>query len=570
MGTITIFIFLIQLGTILLVAKLLAILMRYLKQPSIVGEILAGILLGPTILGRFFPDIYNALFYTDSKSLLMIETTAWLGVFFFILSTGFEIDLSIAWREKENSTGAGILGIFIPFIIGLFAGYFLLSAGKTMNVPIFIYASFIGLMISLPALMVSVRMLYDMNLIKTDMGLLIISSLAISELLGWILFAAIEGMFIHGSIDIVYVLRISFQVILFAGIALTIGKILIDKIIKFIKTYIEDPTGMILAFVAVLGFFMGAISEKLHIHALFGFFLAGIISGESSSFSEKNKQAIINIMSAMFVPIFFASIGLKIDFISNLNVQLFIIVLLLDIIGKFLGGYLAARFVNLRKENALIFAVARMPGGSIEIIIGMIGLTMGIINTDLFVSVVLAGITSTIFVSPLLSRLLEKREEISIFEYFVKNIIIKDLFAVTPKDAIKEIFIQLKECKYLRNIEEIEKQVLKREDTMATGIGKGIAIPHARVENIKQPIFFYIRSLKGIEWDSPDGEAVHHIFLILTPKNDIKSQLFILSSLSEVFMNEKVREELLFADEKREVARIIYVNLKDKVYRRKK
>ncbi len=560
----TIFIFLIQLSLILFVGKLLGRLLRHYQLPSVIGEISAGIILGPTILGRVFPSFYNYLFVSDKSAFTMVMALSYLGLFLFILVSGFEIDLSVSWRYKKSSISSGIEGVLFAFLFSFIIGYFLWHN----YVSSFEGLLLVSLVLSMPALTVAVRILYDNEIFKTDIGLLIVSSLAVSELLGWIIFSFVEG--IGGeSINVSrFFLSALFSVIL-TSFMLTLGIKIVNGFMGYLYKKGELFAGEVLTIIAIGGFLVGALADKMKIHALFGFFLTGIVFGESVYLSERIKRTLEDIVNAIFIPIFFVSIGLRIDFIKYFSLKLIVLVIIAELFVRFLSNFLSSRHIKTGIYDKLIFTFSRMPGGSVEIIIGMIGVESGMITNEMFVAIVLGGIASAIVSSFGVFNLLKRRKEVPVSDYFAKDMIIDDLYSTSHEDAIKEIFDKLENCKYIAGKNKLLcDEVLKREKVMSTYVGSGVAVPHARTSVITRPLFFYARSLKGIDWDAYDGKEVNHIFVILTPENDMDSQLFILSTIGRLFSEKDVGEKLMNIEDKKKIGEIIQEYMRGNVIKR--
>jgi Kef-type K+ transport system membrane component KefB len=189
-----------SLAALLGAAKLMGELMQKLEQPSVLGEIIAGILLGPTVLGHFKPGIYAALFPSHGPLPLVLEAITTLGVVFFLFTAGLEIDLRSIFRQGKSALLVSLLGVIVPFALGFgSAGLFPHFLGAEDGADRLIFSLFVGTALSISALPVIAKILMDLNLLRSEMGTVVMSSAMFDDLVGWILFSMILGMMNAGS-----------------------------------------------------------------------------------------------------------------------------------------------------------------------------------------------------------------------------------------------------------------------------------------------------------------------------------------------------------------------------------
>lgn len=545
-----IFVFLIQIFLLLGLARILGEIFRRWKQPALTAEILAGILLGPTILGRLCPAVHNFIFPDQMSQQSMLETVMWLGLLFFLLETGLKMDFSSAWRHRGNAFKIAVTDIVVPMTIGFFCSLLLPSrylAGADQRL---IFAFFMATAMTISAMPITIRVLTDLNLIKTDLGYLIMSALSVNEIIGWIIFTLILGTFTRVNAAISKILFSLFLIIGVACLCLTAGKRLADFTIRKIKDNNIPEPGASLTFLCLLGCLCGAIFQKTGIHALLGFFIAGIMAGEAKELPERTRQVISQMVYAIFVPLFFTGIGLRIDFFKNFNVFLVLFVTLIGIGGKFIGAWIGTYAARLSPINRLPIAIAHIPGGSMEIVMGIIALRYGFITEPVFVAIVFGAVFSAVILGPWLKFSVEKRKEVSILEFFSKNEIVADLRADNRDTAILELCGVACATQGLPHIDTLYAAVLQRENMMGTAVEEGVALPHARFDIMIKPLVVFARSDSGLEWNSPDGKPTHFIFLILTPKGNEEAQLQILRIISKTMQQEKNRTRIMQAKER--------------------
>lgn len=551
-----IFIFLLQLFILLGLARGLGEIFQRWKQPALTAEILVGVLLGPTILGRFLPGLHQFIFPPDLIQQSMLETLAWLGLFFFLLETGLKIDFTAAWKHKGNALKIAVSDIIIPMAMGvclvllLPSRYFLNSDNKL------IFALFMATVMTISAMPTTVRALSDLDMVKTDLGYLIMSALSVNEIIGWVIFTVILGLFMNISVNIGHTIILLPVVVAITILSLTTGRKFSDFVISKIKASHFPEPGASLTFLCLAGFLYGAIFQKIGVHALLGFFVAGIMVGEAKGLPEKTRQVISQMVYAIFVPLFFVGIGLKVDFFKNFDPFLVLFVTFIGIFGKFIGAWIGAKFTKLSPANRLFVAIAHTPGGSMEIVIGMLALQYNLISQSTFVAIVFGGVFSAAILGPWLRYSVSRRKEISILEFFGRDQIIAEVASLTRENAISELCMLASGEQRMPHFDALYSAVLNRERMMGTAIEQSIAFPHARLNSLQKPVVIFGRSYAGIDWDSPDGKLTHFIFLLLTPKADDDIQVKVLRAVSKAMLDERICASIASAQDEDDIWRV--------------
>jgi len=546
-----IYIFLLEVFLLLGLARGLGELFRIWKQPAITAEILAGVLLGPTIFGRFLPNAYQYVFPADVVQQNMLETVAWLGLLFFLLEAGLKMDFSSAWRHRGKALVIAASDIVVPMAIAFVCSYFLPEHYLVDPTRRVVFALFMATVMTISAMPITIRALNDLNVAKTDLGFLIMSALSVNEIIGWMIFTIVLGAFIQTGAVIAKITLIFLAALVFTVVLFTYGRRLADFVILKIRQHNMPEPASSLTFICLMGLFCGAIFQGIGIHALLGFFIAGVIAGEARALSERTRQVISQMVYAVFVPLFFARIGLGIDFFKNFDIFLVLFITVIGVFGKFFGAWLGVTFTNLPRVNRMSVAIAHIPGGSMEIVIGMLALKYNLISQSMFVAIVLGGIISSAILGPWLKKTICGRKEISALEFFSRREIVPEVMSLDRDSAIRELCIVASEQGNMPTADALVKEVIRREDSMGTAIECGIALPHARIPLLVRPVVVFGKSEFGIEWNSPDGKPTHFIFLILTPKEDDAIQVQILRIIAKV-MSDENNQELLMGISKRE------------------
>jgi Kef-type K+ transport system membrane component KefB len=185
---------LLQVFVVLGLARLLGELFRRFDQPPLVGEILAGVILGKTVLGSFFPGLFETLFPDDALQLALFDVTAQIGILLLLLVIGLEVDVASAWKLRRQSLGVAVTGVVVPLIVGTAMAWLFYDAWAEVSTPRPVFALFVGAAVSITAITVVARLLFDLRILKSDLGLLLLSAMAINDLLGWIVLAVAMGM----------------------------------------------------------------------------------------------------------------------------------------------------------------------------------------------------------------------------------------------------------------------------------------------------------------------------------------------------------------------------------------
>ncbi|UXE66140.1 MAG: cation:proton antiporter [Chryseotalea sp. WA131a] len=398
---------LVQLSTMLLMGRLFAEIARRLKQPAVVGELIAGIIIGPTVLGMIEPLWFETLFPPSATSGVVLAGFVQVAVVMLLFIAGLEVDLHIVWQQGRQSILTSLFGLVVPFLFGftlpyLFPDFFGLADKEAKLV----FSLFMGTAMAISALPVIVRILMDLNLFKSRMGLLVVASAMIDDVIGWIIFSAILGMIGKGgggmSFTNTILLTISFTVIM-----LTLGRGLLNRILPWINKKMAWPGG-VLSFSLALCFLGAAFTEYIGIHAIFGAFIMGVAFGDSVHFSERAKEIVHQFINNVFAPLFFVSIGLRVNFITNFDIGLTIIIVVIAFAGKIIGSGLGTRLGGFTWRESMAAGFGMNARGAMEIILGLIALENGLINEKVFVSLVIMALITSMTSGPLMKWVLKK------------------------------------------------------------------------------------------------------------------------------------------------------------------
>jgi len=363
-----ILLFLVQVLVLLGCARTLSVICEYFKIPAIAGDILAGIMLGPTLLGRVSPSFQTWLFPVDQTQAIMLETVSWLGVFFLLLSSGFHVNVRDALRSGRAAVLIGIVGVLFPIAVGypvfstLDAAYW----GEKANGVSF--ALFLAVACSITAISVVARSLGDLNISKTPQASLALAACAINDIFGWFLFIIVMSLVSTHAMSAVDLVSTALSIVGFVVLTIALGGKILSAALKRVEaTGLPQPAATQTLIVSA-GLLCGAITQWLGIHAILGFFLAGTMVGSAEGVSDDLRNSVSDTLHAIFVPLFFATLGLHIDFLVGLELLPTLVFCTVAILGKFMGAWLGARLGRRSNKESVLMGYIFIPGGAMEIV----------------------------------------------------------------------------------------------------------------------------------------------------------------------------------------------------------
>lgn len=531
------------LGVLLAAARLLGELARRFQLPAVFGEISAGILLGPTVLGTLAPELSNLLFPRSGGGALLLDGITTLAIVLFLLVAGMEADISTVWRQGRAVTTVGLAGILFPFATGFAAAWYLPELmGRDAATPPLLFALFIATALSISALPVIAKTLMDLDLYRSDLGMMIVAAAVFNDLVGWIIFAVILGMLgVTGSAGFSIGATIALTLI-FAALMLTLVRWSIHRMLPWIQAHASWPGGQ-LGFTLSVALLGAAFTEWIGVHAIFGAFLVGVAMGDTPHFRERIRGVIDQFVSFFFAPLFFASIGLKVNFIAHFDPLLVAVVLIIACLGKVLGCGFGGRLAGLSHRESWAIGFGMNARGAMEIILGLLALRVGLINEPLFVALVVMAIATSLMSGPAIQHILRLKKPRRFINYLPTRALVR-LEARTRDQAVVELAAVLGPLDGVRP-ETIIDAVLARERLMPTGLGSGVAVPHARLGGLSQPVVALGLSVGGIDFNAPDGKPAQFVLLILTPEDDNGAQVEILADIARTFRQREFRQAAL-------------------------
>ena len=410
-------IFIAEILALMITGRLLGEAMLRLGQPAVMGQLIAGLLLGPSVFGLLLPDLQLALFPNNPEQKAMIDAIAQFGVLLLLLLTGMETDLKLVRQTGRAAVFASLMGIIVPFACGVVLGEFLPDSLLPDPNKRLITSLFLGTALSIASVKIVAMVVREMNFMRRVVGQVILASAIIDDSVGWIIVSIIFSIAAHGSVDVWSVMQSVTGTFLFMVVSLTIGRRVVFFIIRWVNDSFVSEFAVITAILVIMGA-MSGITYMIGVHTVLGAFMAGLLIGESPILTKHIDDQLRGIITAFFAPVFFGIAGLSADLtilkdptIAMLTVGL----ILIASIGKFGGAFIGAELGGLTRREGFALACGMNARGSTEVIIATVGLSMGALNQNLFTMIVAMAVITTLAMPPTLrwalSRIPMRKEE---------------------------------------------------------------------------------------------------------------------------------------------------------------
>ena len=405
-------ILLIQIIAVLLMVRLFGFLFKHIGQPGVIGEIVACIVLGPSVLGYFFPDVFQALF--PPESLTNLELLSQVGLVLFMFVIGMELDFSVLKNKINETLVISHAGILVPFFLGIVASYWIYeeyAAAQTAFLP---FALFIGISMSITAFPVLARIIQERNMTKTSLGTLAIASAANDDVTAWCLLAVVIAIAKAGTFaSALYAIGLT-------ALYIIIMFMVVRPFLKKVGEVYANQEVINKTFVALILLILiisSTLTEIIGIHALFGAFMAGVVMPPSIGFRKVMMEKVEDIALVFFLPLFFAFTGLRTEIGLINSPALWGVCLLLitvAVAGKLGGCAVAARLVGESWKDSFTIGTLMNTRGLMELVALNIGYEMGVLPPSIFVILVIMALVTTFMTTPLLhlvERIFARREE---------------------------------------------------------------------------------------------------------------------------------------------------------------
>ncbi len=412
-----------QLTLVIFVARVFFVLARKLKQPGVVGEIAAGLVLGPSVLGYFFPGVFAAIFHPtvagidprlfDSVLNWIFASIAQLGLIFLLFLIGLEFDFSHLRRYGKAAPAISAAGVALPFTLGLLLAPVIypivastpIADGSIESIPKFGFALFLGTALSITAIPVLGRIMMELGIIRTRLGAVTIASAAVDDVIGWILLASVAAV-VNGKFEFWSMLRMIGLTGLFAAAMIFIARPILARWARWVMRRSQGEIGLNdLAALIVCVLLCSIVTNLIGIFAIFGaFFFGAVMSGERE-FCEAVLRRMRDFMTVFFLPIFFTYTGLRTDIGALHSLQMWMIcgvVILAALFGKWGGCGLAAWLTGFTLREASCIGVMMNTRALMELIVVNVGYELHVIPKSVYCMLVLMALVTNFMATPLL------------------------------------------------------------------------------------------------------------------------------------------------------------------------
>jgi Kef-type K+ transport system membrane component KefB/nucleotide-binding universal stress UspA family protein len=403
LGGHSIFVLLVQLSLLLLVARVGAEACRRLALPAVLGELAAGIALGPTGLGHFAPGLFQALFPPVSEQFHLLEVVGMLGMVLLLLLTGLETDLRLLKNLGRAALIASVMGMVVPFVSGFGLGMLLPASYLAQPDRRVLFSFFLATAMAISAMPVIAKILMDLDLAKRNIGLVILSAGVVDDTAGWLILSIIAGAASHGHVR----LGEFGKTLALTGVFLALSAFVVYPLARgaqrvFSRRF-RSPDADLVSLL-IFTFLMAAASEWVGVHAVFGAFVAGTIFRQVPSLRPEMVHRLESFVFSVLAPVFFGIVGLRVDLWSIGGGGMLLVVLLVACVGKLVGCTVGSLWGGLRFWEGLSIAVAMNARGAMELVVATIGLSLGLLNQQMFSMIVMVAVVTS-FIAPLGLRL---------------------------------------------------------------------------------------------------------------------------------------------------------------------
>src|SRR5579862_4467311 len=396
-------VFVAQIVVLLVVGRLLGELMQQLRQPPVIGQLIAGLLLGPSIFGALAPGAFQALFPSDPTHKAMLEGISQLGIVLLLLMTGMETDLTVFRDARRSAVGISICGILVPFICGCTLGALLPDAMLPSTSKRIITALFLGVALSISSVKIVALVVRDLGFLRRTVGQVIIASSILDDTIGWVIVAVTFGLALHGAVDFAALTRMLLGTACFLALAFTLGRRWVYRLLRWSNDNLQSELASVTV-VVVIAAVLALATSAIGVHLLLGAFVAGILIGQSPLLTRRIQAPLRGLIIALFMPVFFALAGLTADLRALAGEGLYLTggLILVASFGKFLGAFLGGRIGGLTYAESFAVGCGMNARGSTEIIVASIGLSMGALDQRFFTAIVAMAVVTTFAMPPML------------------------------------------------------------------------------------------------------------------------------------------------------------------------
>lgn len=397
-------VFFLALVVVIVAGRLLGELMQRVGQPAVMGQLLGGLLLGPSVFGALAPDWQHALFAPSAAQKSMLDAVSQLGILMLLLLTGMETDLGLVRRVGRAAASVSMAGIVLPFACGFALGQYMPESMLPDPEHRLITSLFLGTALSISSVKIVAMVVREMNFMRRDLGQVMVASAVIDDTIGWIIVAVTFSLASHGAVDLASLAKSLLGTAIFLVVSFTIGRRAVFAVIRWSNDYLMSEMPVI-SVILVLMLGMALTTHLIGVHTVLGAFVCGILIGESPILTRQIDEQLRGLIVGLFMPVFFALAGLSADLSILRNPTLLALtfgLIAIASIGKASGAFIGGRVGGLSMRECIALASGMNARGSTEVIVASIGLSLGMLSQDLFTMIVTMAVATTMAMPPML------------------------------------------------------------------------------------------------------------------------------------------------------------------------
>ena len=393
-----------QLVVLLLVGRLLGEAMTRVGQPSVMGMLLGGILLGPSGLGLFWPALQQAIFPNVPEQAAMLAGVAQFGILLLLLLTGMETDVKLVRRVGKVALIISAVGVAFPFVCGFVLGELMPTTLLPNADQRALTALFLGTALSISSIKIVAAVVREMGFGRRNLGQIIVASAVCEDSIGWVIVAITSSLAGAKSIDLMTVGRSVLGTAVFLAASFTVGRRVVFLLMRWVNDHFESDFPVITVILVIMGV-MAVTTHLIGVHTVLGAFVAGVLVGQSPILSKHVDEQLRGLIVAFFMPVFFGSSGLATDLTGLAKPDLALITvafIAVASVSKFAGAFIGGELGGLTRREALALGCGMNARGSTEVIVASIGLSIGALSHDLFTIIVVMAFITTMAMPPIL------------------------------------------------------------------------------------------------------------------------------------------------------------------------
>ncbi len=388
-----------QLLVLVAMARACGLLMRRINLPSVIGQLAAGVILGPSIFGRVWPSGFHWFLPDHEISSGALFAVSWLGVALLLVTAGFETDLGLISKLGRAAALVTGFSLVVPLVGGLIVGFALPDSFVGLESDRTVFALFVAAALSVSALAVIAKILSELGLMRRDFGQITVAAGMANDVVGWLMLAVFSGFAVEGSVSVGGIVKTVGGLAVFVVVAMTVGQRVVDRSLRFVRREGANISGAMTVVVLTMLVF-GVATQALGIEAVLGAFVAGVVLHRSRFQQSEVLHYIEALTTSFLAPVFFATAGLRVDLglLAQHSAEGWaVLVIAVAISAKFAGAYLGGRLAGQSRRASIALGSGLNARGALEIVIASVGLSLGVFSETAYTVIVIVPLATSLF-----------------------------------------------------------------------------------------------------------------------------------------------------------------------------